>query len=97
MEQKHTIELTDILLKLESALLVSNTPIKIPLEGVRAAVFIFTNIMADKMWELQESEHMNMDDRINMSEKFGIGIRELIKIYTDIDTFTFYENAENEG
>jgi hypothetical protein len=48
--------------------------------------------MLDKMWKLQEKEKMAMKDRMIMSENFGKRLRELIKTYTDIDTFNLVEN-----
>ena len=59
--------------------------------GFRAAVKIFMSALMDKMWDVQEKEKLDMTDRANMATKSGEEIRKLIKTYTDIDTFKFYE------
>ncbi len=60
--------------------------------GFRGAVKVFTSVMMDKIWELQENENLEMDDRVAMVEKCGNDIRNLVKTYTDIDTFNFYKD-----
>jgi len=62
-----------------------------PIEGFRAATKIFMSVILDKMWELQEKENMTMENRKKMAEKAGDDLKNLIKVYTNIDTFTFYE------
>ena len=39
--------------------------------GFRGGIKIFMSVLMDKIWELQEKENMNIDDRMNMSMKFG--------------------------
>jgi len=60
--------------------------------GFKAGMKIFMSIMMDKLWELQEGEKLNMEDRSNMATKLGNDIRQLILTYTDIDTHQLYIN-----
>lgn len=92
MNQKESEQLNQILLELETVLLMNSDPINLPNEGIRSVTLIFSNVMLDRMWKLQEKEKMEMVDRIKMSENFGKSLRELIKTYTDIDTFNLVEN-----
>lgn len=61
------------------------------IDGFRAATKIFMSVLMDKMWELQQDENINIEDRVNMVEKAGQDVRELVKNYTGIDTFNFYK------
>lgn len=61
-------------------------------EGFRGIVKIFMSGMMDKIWELQEGEDIDFDDRVAMVEKCGQDVRNLIKTYTNIDTFNFYKD-----
>ena len=60
------------------------------IDGFRAATKIFMNVIMDKMWELQQSEDLDMEDKIKMAEKCGQDLRNFVKIYTNIDTFELY-------
>lgn len=60
-------------------------------EGFRGAVKIFMSAMMDKMWKLQQIESFDFKDRVSMVEKCGDDIRNLVKVYTDIDTQKLYE------
>lgn len=60
-------------------------------DGFRAALKIFMDVIMDKTWELQENEGMGLEDRKKMVGKLGDDIRQLIKTYTDIDTFEMYK------
>jgi len=59
-------------------------------DGFRACTKIFMSALMDKIWELQESENINFDNRIEMVKKAGNDVRNLIKIYTDIDCHKLY-------
>lgn len=59
--------------------------------GFRAGIKIFMSVIMDKMWKLQESEVMSMEDRGKMADKAGQDIRNLIKTYTGIDAHKLYE------
>lgn len=90
MNQKNIVELSNIFQELELALLQNDGPLSLPDEAIRAVIYIFSTIMMDKMWELQDKEKMVLEDRLNMSKKMGETLRELIKTYTDIDTLTLF-------
>jgi hypothetical protein len=47
--------------------------------------------MLDKMWKLQEDEGIDIDTRANMAEKLGSEIRNIIRVYTNIDTHDLYK------
>lgn len=61
------------------------------IDGFRSAVKIFMSVVMDKMWELQESENMSIEDRVKMVEKCGADVRNIVKIYTNIDTHELYK------
>lgn len=60
-------------------------------KALPAAAKIFTSVLLDKMWELQQDESISMQDRMNMATKAGEDIRKIIKIYTGIDSHQFYK------
>lgn len=88
--------LSPILEEIETVLLehevITSTPPKFTKEGFRAAVKIFSSAMLDSLWNLQESENLSLNDRIKMVESLGNKIRDLVKIYTNIDTKDLYNN-----
>jgi len=59
-------------------------------EGFRAAIKIFMSVLMDKIWELQQDEQFEMNDRINMVVKAGEEVRVLVKTYTGIDCHDLY-------
>jgi len=61
------------------------------IEGFQAATKIFMSVLMDKMFELQTDESLNLKNRLNMAQKAGEDIRQLIKTYTDIDTYELYK------
>lgn len=67
-----------------------NTPYGFSQESFRAAVKIFMSALMDKIWELQEGEEMDIEDRAAMAEKCGKDVRALVKTYTNIDTHELY-------
>ena len=62
-------------------------------EAFRAAIKIFMSVFTDKIWELQETERMDIETREKMITKAGNEFRKLIKIYTGIDTFNLYKET----
>jgi len=60
-------------------------------EGFRGATKVFMTALMDKMWEMQDDEEMDMEDRINMAQKAGEEVRKLIKTYTGIDSHDLYK------
>ena len=57
-------------------------------EVLRSATVIFTSVLMDKMWELGDREDIDIDTRGKMARKCGEDIRKLVKIYTDVDTYS---------
>ena len=88
-------KLSPILSEIESALIEFEINVAIPPEytdeGFRASVKIFLSVMLDKMWKLQEDEGIDINTRADMAEKLGNEIRNIIRIYTNIDTHSLYK------
>lgn len=61
------------------------------MEGFQAATKIFMTVFMDKMFELQTDESLSLKNKLNMAQKAGEDIRQLIKTYTNIDTHEFYK------
>ena len=49
-------------------------------------LFIFNTLMGDLMWQLQESDKMPIEDRMKMAEDLGGKLRELLRVYTGLDS-----------
>ena len=62
--------------------------------GFRAGTKIFMSVLMDKIWELQENENLDVEDRLNMAQKAGEDVRVLIKKYTDIDCYELFSNDD---
>jgi len=62
-----------------------------PEEAIASASKIFISVLMDKMWELQEKEKMDLEDRSNMAEKLGGDIKSMLKTYLNVDSFEFYK------
>ena len=60
-------------------------------EGFRASVKIFLSVMLDKMWKLQEDEGIDINTRADMAKKLGNELRNIIRVYTNIDTHSLYK------
>lgn len=60
-------------------------------DGFKAGIKIFMSVLMDKIWDLQESEDIEMQDRLDMVQKAGEDIRSLVKTYTDIDCHKLYK------
>jgi hypothetical protein len=88
-------KLSPILSEIESALmeyeLNINRPPEYTDEGFRASVKIFLSVMLDKMWKLQEDEGIDIDTRTDMAEKLGTELRNIVRVYTNIDTHNLYK------
>jgi len=87
--------LEPILLEIEGCLFdfnlnQPNEPLQISDDGFRAATKIFMDCIMSKMWALQERENIPIEVRCSMAHNVGISIKELVKIYTDIDTTKMY-------
>ena len=87
-------KISPILEEIENALwdheATTGTKTEYSQEGFRAATKIFMSVLMDKIWELQEKEGIAFEDRIKMVEKAGRDVKNIIKTYTDIDTFKLY-------
>lgn len=64
-------------------------------DGFRASIKIFMSTLIDKIWELQEKEGMDIENRGKMVEKAGEELRKFVKTYTDIDTHELYKKVTN--
>ena len=88
-------KLSSVLSEIESALIEFEINVARPPqytnEGFRAAVKIFLSAMLDKMWKLQEDEGIDIDTRADMAEKLGNELRNIVRIYTNIDTHSLYK------
>ena len=88
-------KLSSVLSEIESALIEFEANVARPPqytnEGFRAAVKIFLSAMLDKMWKLQEDEGIDINTRADMAEKLGNEIRNIVRIYTNIDTHNLYK------
>ena len=49
-------------------------------------VIIFQTALMDKMYDLQEYEKLDLEDKLKMAEKCGLKLMELIKTFTNLDT-----------
>ena len=54
--------------------------------GFRAACKIFTDAVMDKMWDKQEAEGKDIEDRCKEAELLGYKIRAMVLEHTGIDT-----------
>jgi hypothetical protein len=61
-------------------------------DAFRACIKIFACAFIERVWNLQEKENLSDDDRVNMASAAAADLRNLIKVYTDIDTKLLYEN-----
>jgi hypothetical protein len=88
-------KLSSVLSEIESALIEFEANVARPPqytnEGFRAAVKIFLSAMLDKMWKLQEDEGIDIDTRADMAEKLGNELRNIVRVYTNIDTHNLYK------
>jgi hypothetical protein len=50
------------------------------------SIIIFQTALMDKMWDNQEFDNMEIEDRKNMAIKCGLDLRKLIHTYTGLDT-----------
>lgn len=53
------------------------------------AVIIFQTALMDKMYDNQDYDNMNVEDRMKMAESCGLELRKLIHTYTGLDTHKF--------
>ena len=49
-------------------------------------IIIFQTALMDKMYDNQDYDNMNLEDRLKMAQKCGEELRKLIHTYTGLDT-----------
>jgi hypothetical protein len=54
-------------------------------------IIIFQTALMDKMYDNQEYDDMNIDERLKMAESCGLALRKLIHTYTGLDTHKIEE------
>jgi hypothetical protein len=52
-------------------------------------VIIFQTALMDKMYDNQDFDEMNIEDRMKMAHSCGLELRKLIHTYTGLDTHKF--------
>lgn len=60
-------------------------------EDLTAATKIFTSVMLDKLWQLAQKEGIDLETAGAMAEKLGNELRQMIKVYTGLDSHDFYK------
>ena len=50
------------------------------------SLIIFQELLMHKMYEIQNYDKMDFEDRLKMSEQCGKDLRKLIHTYTNLDT-----------
>ena len=55
------------------------------------ATIIFQTALMDKMYDNQDYDEMDIDDRMKMTESCGLELRKLIHTYTGLDTHKIEE------
>lgn len=58
---------------------------------LRAATKIFSSVLTESIFNLQEKESMPLESREKMAIAAGSKIRNLVKVYADIDIAKMYE------
>jgi recombination DNA repair RAD52 pathway protein len=91
-------KLTPILVEIENALLefeaFNGSKPNFSDDALRAATKIFSSVLMDKIYDLQETEKMDLKDREYMAFWAGNEIRKLIKNSTGIETHDFYNDKK---
>lgn len=92
MESQLGENLFPILIELEM-LVLENPGVKpnYPPEALRAAIQILMSVLMDKIYDLQKSEGIDLETSMAMAERCGNDFRNLVKVYTEIDTHKFYK------
>ena len=67
-------------------------------DAFRAAIKIFATALIERIWILQENEHMSLDDRVKMALSAAKEVQKIVKVYANIDTKELYKgyNIEQE-
>lgn len=87
-------KINEILEELETAIidytLIEDGRLNITESAFRAATFVYSQVLSNKIFDLQEVEEMPLETRIDMMEACGKELRDLVKVYTNIDTMELY-------
>ena len=54
---------------------------------------IFQSVLMDKLFDSQNYDKMNLNDRLKMATKCGEDLRKFIHTYTGLDTFKLARNV----
>jgi hypothetical protein len=77
--------ITPVLLEIETAMLENRsrymTNPDYPQEAMRAATFIFFEVLMDFMWKLMRTEQLSMKERETLAEEAGNELKDLIFKY----------------
>ena len=96
MNNKLGKKLSPILEELELLLIEheanNQTKPNFPETSLRSVTKIFSSVVMDIMFNLQDEENLIIEDRCNMATKFGEDLRKIIKTYTGKDTHNFYRD-----
>ena len=86
--------ISPILSEIEATLWESECHTDLPPEftddAFKSALKIFMAVSTERIYKLQKSERMPLNDACNMVESFGIKLSQLVKTYIDIDTKSLY-------
>lgn len=90
-------KLTPILVEIESTLWEFEAELSLkpdyPIEALRASIKIFMSVMMDKMWEVQEFDNMEMEDREKMVVNLASDLMKMVKTYTGVNTLELYNES----
>jgi hypothetical protein len=65
-------------------------------DAFRATIKIFATALIERIWKLQEDEHMFLDDRVQMALSAAKEIQKIVKVYANIDTKELYKEFNSE-
>lgn len=68
-----------------------------PPSSIRAATKIFSSVLTEAIFNLQEKENMPLESREKMAIAAGTKIRNLVKVYADIDIAKMYKTYTPQG
>lgn len=88
----------EVLTELEDCLLIrsanSADAMGISKDCFRAALYVFQTAFLEMIWQVQEGDNMDLEDRIAMVEAAGNDLKKLVFTYTNIDTKKLYDKTE---
>lgn len=61
------------------------------------ATYLFQSVAGDVMFQLMQNEAMDKETRMDMADKFGKELRQLIKVYTGKDMHQIAEKLAQEA